>query len=312
MSIKKTKNIKDIIKELERFSPRRGKREELAFNFLTKILQENDIKFEIQKFKNAIPSYKVKHNLEIDFIPNTFASGKIEEFVIVSNLEKRENFEIPNINFNPLSSGISLATFYYVPSVAISKKDLNRLPENLKIKIKVKKEKFVSRNILVGNFENPKNIFFTHYDTVLNGANDNSSGVAILLHYILNNPHSLKNNLFVFCGSEELSFEKPYWCKGYREFEKEYSDLMNKTKRMIVVDSIGHEKPKVVKNKEFLREAFVINNFEKFYEKIFLVTSIKGFSDKKYFSIYHSQEDTVDKLNEKYLLESLKIIKKFC
>jgi len=311
MSIEKIKIITDIIKRFERFSPRKGKREELASNFLAEILQDRNIEFEVQKFKNEIPNYKVKHNLEINFIPNTFSSGKIEEFVIISNLDKRENFESPNINFNPLSKSISLATFYYVPSIAISKKDLNKLPENLRIKIKVKKERFVSRNILVGNAKNPKNIFFTHYDTVLNGANDNSSGVAILLYYILNNRDSLKNNLFVFCGSEELSFERPYWCKGYREFEKEYFDLMNKTKRMIVVDSIGHEKPKVVKNKEFLREAFVINNFEKFYEKIHLVTSIKGFSDEKYFSIYHSQEDTLDKLNENYLLESLKIIRKF-
>jgi len=307
-----SKKIKSIITELEKLSPRKGKREKLAFDLLTEILQENDIDFEVQKFKNAIPNHKVKHNLEINFIPNTFSSGKIEEFVIISNLEKRENFSIPNINFNPLSNSISLATFYYVPSIAISKKDLNKLPENLKIKIKVKKEKFVSRNILVGNDENPKNIFFTHYDTVLNGANDNSSGVAILLYYILNNRDSLEQNLFVFCGSEELSFEKPYWCKGYREFEKEYFDLMNKANKIIIVDSIGHEKPKIERNKELLKEAFVINNFEKFYRKIYLVTSIQGFFDKKYFSIYHSYEDAIDKLNENYLLKSLKIIRKFC
>jgi len=114
-----SKKIKSIITELEKLSPRRGKREKLAFNLLTEILQENDIDFEVQKFKNAIPNHKVKHNLEINFIPNTFTSGKIEEFVIISNLEKRENFSIPNINFNPLSNSISLATFYYVPSIAI-------------------------------------------------------------------------------------------------------------------------------------------------------------------------------------------------
>jgi len=306
------KNIIEIIKSLETFSPRIGKREELAFNFLTEILQNNDINFEVQEFKNEIPNYEVKHNLEISFIPNTFSSGKIKEFVIVSNLDKREDFEIPNINFNPLSKGISLATFYYVPAIAISKEDLNKLPENLKVEIKVKKEEFISRNILIGNLENPKNLFFTHYDTILNGANDNSSGVAVLLYYILNNRDSLRQNLFVFCGSEELSFEKPYWCKGYREFEKEYLNLMKKSKKIVVVDSIGHKKPKIIRDKDLLKEAFVINNFETLYEKIYLITSIQGFHDKKYFSIYHSYEDTIDKLNENYLLKGLEIIKELC
>ena len=309
--------ILEIIRELEKLNPRKGKRIELAFRFLSNFLENNEISFEVQKFKNAIPDYKVKHNLEIEFIPNTFASGKIEEFVIVSNLEKNEDFELPNINFNPLSNSISLATFYYVPSIAISKKDLNKLPENLKIKIKVKKEKFIAKNILVGNVKNPKTIFITHYDTLLNGAIDNSSGVAVLLYHIIHNKNSLEQNLFVFCGSDELSFEKPYWCKGYREFEKEYFDLLKKARKIVVVDSIGHKKPKIERRKELLKEAFTINNFEKLYKKVYLITSVKGYFtikefDKEYLSVYHSYEDTIDKLNEKYLLESLKIIRKFC
>jgi len=104
-------------------------------------------------------------------------------------------------------------------------KNLNKLPEVVKIKINVEREKFRSRNLLAGNLTAPKTIFFTHYDTVLKGTIDNAS-VAVLLYFLINHKSALKENLFVFGGSEELSFEEPYWSKGYRELEKEYVGLM--------------------------------------------------------------------------------------
>ncbi len=300
--------LKSLIKSLERLNPRKGRNEEKTFKLISRLLEKNSIGFEVQKFRNAIPKYKVKSDLKIKFIPNCFASGKIEKINIVSNIEYREDYIFPNINFNPYCNDISLATFYYVPSIVISKKDLLKLPEEIKVEIKVKKEKFISKNILIGNLKNPKNIIFTHYDTLLNGAIDNSSGTAILIYYILKNGNALKENLFAICGSEELSFEKPYWCKGYREFEKEYFDIMKNSKKLIFVDSIGHKKPKIVKEKEMLKEAANLKNFESLYKKIYVLTSISSLNDKEFLSIYHSNLDTIKNIKEEFLIEAIKIL----
>lgn len=145
-----------------------------------------------------------------------------------------ENFEIPNINFNPFCKSVSLTSFYFTPSLAISKKDLHFIinVEEIEGKVKIKKEKFISRNLIIGNLENPRFVIFAHYDTIKKGAIDNSSGVAILLSLIKENPKTLSNTLFVFSGSEELSFEKPiYWGKGYRVFEEEFKEVLKNSKK---------------------------------------------------------------------------------
>ena len=323
--------LKSLIKSLERLNPRKGRNEEKTFKLISRLLEKNSIGFEVQKFRNAIPKYKVKSDLKIkfipncfvsgkiektniisniqyredyifpniNFIPNCFASGKIEKINIVSNIEYREDYIFPNINFNPYCNGISLATFYYVPSIAISKKDLFKIPEEIKVKIKVKKENFISRNILVGNLKNPKNIIFTHYDNLL---------TAVLIYYILKNRNALKENLFAICGSEELSFEKPYWCKGYREFELQFLEIMKNSKKLIFVDCIGHKKPKIIKEKEMLREAANLKNFEVLYKKVFLLTSAYSLKDKKFLSVYHSNLDTIKNLKMEYLFDAVDIL----
>lgn len=77
----------------------------------------------------------------------------------------------------------------------------------------VKPKKHNSLNILVGNNINPKNIFFAHYDSVGIGATDNASGVGILMNIIINFPKSLRDNLFVFSGNEELSYDYPTYLR---------------------------------------------------------------------------------------------------
>jgi hypothetical protein len=274
-----------LIKKLSSFCPIRGKNEKRATNFLLSILERFNV--EVQNFKNVIPDIsnsKVKPKIGLI---STFSSGKIyvEKENIISNFLE---FDKPNINFNPFCRSISLVTFYRNSAVTVSKSDIEKLMELEEIKIKVKKERFIAYNILVGS-KNPKYIVFTHYDTVLNGICDNISGTSFLIYFIFKNPQYLKNTLFVFGGSEELTYyDSTYWGYGYRIFEEEYLDILKNCKRIIVVDSLGLTKSYV--DKKYLKEAFPIKNFEIFEKKTFLITGI----NKNYWKIYHSNLDTLN------------------
>ncbi|MEM0481104.1 MAG: hypothetical protein QXQ14_02910 [Candidatus Aenigmatarchaeota archaeon] len=300
----------ELIKKFSIFYPIRGKNEEKFLNYLTgEVLK--DISFELQKFKNKIPKGKIKANVKVNLENSGLKSGKIENKNIVNSIYYEDNK--PNINFNPYCKEISLPSFYNAPSVAIARKDLNKiLEEDVKIKVKVLKERFRSANILIGNLKNPEFLIFSHFDTVLNGAVDNSSGIAVIISLIKEHPELLKNNLFILSGSEELSFENPYWGYGYRVFEKEYEDLIFSSKRILVVDSVGFTISKIFKNREILWLAFPIRNFEKILNKTFLLSSI--FSEEKlkeYYTFYHSNLDTVKNLKEEFLLQAKRILKKF-
>jgi hypothetical protein len=277
--------IERLIKKLSSFCPIRGKNEKRATDFLLNVLKGFNV--EVQKFKNAIPDIsnsKVKPKIGLI---STFSSGKIyvEEGNVISNFFE---FDRPNINFNPFCQDISLVTFYRSPAVTVSKSNIERLMELEEIKVKVKKERFISHNILVGS-KNPKYVVFTHYDTILNGVCDNISGTSFLLYFILKNPQYLKNTLFVLSGSEELTcYDSIYWGYGYRIFEEEYLDILKNCKRIIVVDSLGLAKSYI--DKKFLKEAFPIKNLETFRKKIFLITGI----NKNFWKIYHSNLDNLN------------------
>lgn len=274
-----------LIKSLSNFCPIRGKNEKKVVDFLLNILESFNV--EVQKFKNVIPDVsnsKIKPKIGLI---STFSSGKIyiEERNIISNFFE---FDRPNINFNPFCQDISLVTFYREPAITISKSDVEKLIELDEIKVKIKKERFISHNILVGS-KNPRYVVFTHYDTVLSGVCDNISGTSFLIHFILKNQQYLKNTLFVFSGSEELTYyDSTYWGYGYRIFEEEHLDVLKNCKRIVVVDSLGLAKSYI--DKEFLKEAFPIKNLEIFKRKIFLITGI----NKSYWKIYHSNLDNLN------------------
>ena len=94
-----------------------------------------------------------------------------------------------NINFNPLCDSISKANFYFAPSVAVNRDLISALCRARKVEgfVDVEKVKFDSESILVGNLKNPKNIVFSHFDSIGPGAIDNASGTAICIKLILEN-----------------------------------------------------------------------------------------------------------------------------
>ena len=129
----------------------------------------------------------------------------------------------------------------------------------------------------------------------------NSSGTATLLYGIINNKINIKENLIVFSGCEELSYDRPYyWGYGYRVFEYEYKEILEKSKKIIVYDMFGHSKPTLTK--DYIKEAFPIMS-EYLYEKSIQISE----SNNDWIKFYHSDADTIDKINEYYIEEGLKL-----
>ncbi len=304
--------IIDIIKDLEKFSPRNN---EESLNNTSKYIKENLEKFGIdffdQYFYVSIPfdegSYIILDNGErIIGKANSFVSGYFEEKNIYSSQNINQEISVPHINYNQYYDVFSGVIFYDFPVINIKKSDLIKVinSEEIKVYVNVKRKLIKNENILVGNIKNPKNIIFTHFDTIFNGALDNSSGTATLLYGIINNKINIKENLIVFSGCEELSYDRPYyWGYGYRVFEYEYKEILEKSKKIIVYDMFGHSKPTLTK--EYIREAFPIMS-EYLYEKSIQISE----SNNDWIKFYHSDADTIDKINEDYLKEGLELLLK--
>jgi hypothetical protein len=304
--------IIDIIKDLEKFSPRNN---EESLNNTSKYIKENlekvGIDFFDQYFKVSIPfdggSYILLDNGEkIIGKANSFVSGYFEEKNIYSSQNINQEISIPHINYNQYYDAFSGVIFYDFPVINIKKSDLIKVinSEEIKVYVNVKRKLIKTENILVGNIKNPKNIIFAHFDTIFNGALDNSSGTATLLYGIINNRININENLIVFSGCEELSYDRPYyWGYGYRVFEYEYKEILEKSKKIIVYDMFGHSKP--ILTKDYIKEAFPIMS-EYLYEKSILISE----SNNDWIKFYHSDADTIDKINEDYIEEGLNLLLK--
>jgi len=304
--------IIDIIKDLEKFSPRNNQE---SLNNTSKYIKQNLEKVEIdffdQYFSVSIPfdegSYIILDNGEkIIGKANSFVSGHFEEKNIYSSQNINQEINIPHINYNQYYDAFSGVIFYDFPVINIKKSDLIKVinSEEIKVDVNVKRKLIKTENILVGNKKNPKNIIFTHFDTIFNGALDNSSGTATLLYGIISNKINIKENLIVFSGCEELSYDRPYyWGYGYRVFEYEYKEILEKSKKIIVYDMFGHSKPTLTK--DYIKEAFPIMS-EYLYKKSIQISE----SNNDWIKFYHSDADTIDKINEYYIEEGLKLLLK--
>ncbi len=301
----------DFIKKLELFSPRSGSNERLACEFLEKELKKLGIDYVLQDFKNFLPSYKgfgLKIDGEkIESMPTSFKSGSITEKNLISSMAvSGRYYEEPNINFNPYSDSFSLATFYRAPSLAIKRKDVQKVIDANDIDgyVEVEKAPHECSNIIAGNAANPKNIFICHYDTVLHGALDNASGTAILMELVKKGRNAA--DMFVFAGCEELSFDSPvYWGKGYRVLEEGYGDVLDKANKLVAVDMIGSGEAGLIKDGKTRLAAFPIQNKELF-DKAYIV-SVTG---NEWLGAYHSHEDRPDLLNSRFLTQGLELIEK--
>lgn len=300
-------NSREIIRKMVNFSPRQLEGEDMARKLIIDTLEEARIPFILQKFQVGIPEYK-KYYLKADgksvkCLPTALKSGEVtgKDNMISSLIFSLDSSETPNINFNPHCKVISLPTFYFSPSFSVAPKDLGKIfnAKNVRGFVDIGKINHTSYNILVGNNRTPKNIYFAHYDGLGKGALDNASGVAACLDALLKDPSSKKDNLIVFSGAEELSFDNPnYWGYGFRVFEKKYKNLLIKSKNIIIVDCVGSDKPALITDPEVLFLGFPIVNFKKLSNKILMLSSCTDFN--KLMKVYHSDMDDINGINKKY------------
>jgi Iap family predicted aminopeptidase len=200
-----------------------------------------------------------------------------------------------------------MALYYKHAAIAIRRSDVATVlaAKELSGKTVVEPYTFTGHNFLVGNTKNPKNVIFTHYDCWESGAVDNASGTAVLMSLVVNNPEVLKENLFVIAGTEEISYDEPiYWGKGYREFQKEYADQLQKAELIIVIDCVGYSEHEWVTDPSHVMLGLPLDNFEAFSDKCKMIC---GDFDKL-MKVYHSNDDTIDLLSEKSLQEAQKLL----
>ncbi len=299
------------IHELERFAPRRGANERKAREFIAGRLDDIGVPYTMQRFGSCLPRYK-KFGLAadgelIDCMPTALVSGKITEKNLISSMAvSGRYYEEPNINFNPYCDSISLATHYRAPSLAIRRRDVRRIIEADSIMgiVTVGRDPHRCANIIAGNSTCPKNVIVVHYDSVLGGANDNASGVAMLLK--LAEDGAGRDNMLVFSGCEELSFDAPiYWGKGYRVLEKGFMPVLSRARNIIAVDMIGSGMPGVMKNPKYRLAAFPLSD-----KALFDKAVVVGTLGSEWFSQYHSDEDTISNINPYFLESGLALVRR--
>lgn len=298
-------NIIATIRELERLAPRRFDNEKLARGLIKRKLTSYGVDFQTQPFNNHLPQFTgfrlTADGETIECMPTAFRSGEIEGKPLISSMSvSGRYYEWPNINFNPYSDVFSLATFYRAPSLAIKRKDVQRIvdAEIVEGRVKMTKKPHRCENIIAGNTKNPRNVLIAHTDSVLSGALDNASGTALLLELT---KKGAKENMFVFSGCEELSFDEPiYWGRGYRILEQQFRRTMAASRRVIVVDMVGSSSPTLITDKTIRLAAFPIKD-----QKLFERSCILSVGGHEWMPVYHSNSDKTDLIKERYLDETM-------
>ena len=309
-------DIMAFIKKLCSLAPRLGKNERLTAVYIKKTLIENRVDYFSQRFKAVIPLWGRAELLadgkRIACKNTSLVSGKISgKDNIVSSFPYLDDAKTGyNINFSPYADTICTVGFYGHPSVAIKYSDLNKLFRAINVhgEVRTKKYSYTSENVLVGNRKNPKFLVFAHYDCVCKGgAVDNASGVAAAMYMIIKHPEILKNALFIFSGCEEISYDKydPSGL-GYRQFEQAYAPLIKAAKRVYVLDGLGNSNPHFTRDYSWLAITLQLKMLKSIKNK----TSLMQCEVNKILKVYHSDEDTFDKIEKKYLIKSADLLLK--
>ncbi len=301
-----------IIERLCAIPERQLAGETQALALILGYLDQHTVLYHKQTYNTYIPQYK-KWHLKVDgktipSLPSGFIGGSItsNHALISSLISSQSNLYQPNINFNPASKAISRSNHYFAPALSISRDHLEIVAKARKIDgvLDVSKTKHISANVLVGNKINPKKIIFSHYDSIQTGAVDNASGTALSLKLIIEKPHLLKDNLFVLCGNEELSYDEPiYWGHGYRVFEKKYSALLEQARKLLILDSFGHSNPEIITDPHIVILGFPIKKIQQYQKKIEMISgSLDGL-----MLIYHTSEDVSECVKDIYMKNAEKM-----
>jgi len=304
-------NFYTHLKNLHYLAPRFWENEIKSANYVKNILYSLKIPFIVQNYEVSYPHWE-EYFLKVDneFLEVLPCWFKGWYFINNFKLEDSSSLEPVYDNFviayNNKSNNISTPIIYPNLWLAINKNDVNKV-KNAKIVewyLKVSKYNFTGENILVWNLKEPKKILICHYDSFWGWSLDNWTWTALLLSLV--KEIDLTNYLILFAWSEEISLDEyeKYWCYWYRQFEKEYSFLIESAKEIIIFDSFWYKKNEIITDINILKEAFLIENTN-------ILPKVKMYASKFEYILenYHTPSDTPDKIDNINFSEILSLIK---
>lgn len=286
--------VMETAEQLCEHAPRMWENEAEAAALIRAALDARDVPYTVQEYDVVYPTFPVAElevdGEEIDCLPAGLSSGPVTgEEIVDSVAVSGRAHPGPNINFNPVCPGLSKPTFYPGPALAVRRGDVETIRDADAVdgRLEVALEEFTSQNIIVGTTDDPELLVFTHYDSWWGGFVDNAFSVAILLELV---PHlDLDQVCVVFAGSEEFSDEEPYWCYGYRQFERTFPETVTGADRIVVVDTVGRGETQVSQDRDILAEALVLDGDGYLGKTDMLIGEFD-----RIMEIYHSPLDTRD------------------
>lgn len=300
-----------VLKLLTDIGPRFAEKEIVAARIIENCLAANNIKFKTQSFETEVPvCTKAELTVDgqlIDCIGGSLVSGEILSGDYLISHYGFSGDTPYNIAYSPITDEISVVDHYEVPSVSISRKDVIKIimAKDVKGKIVIKRTKINTENILVGNLNNPQNLVFAHFDSIIGpGAVDNAGSAEVMMRCLINNVDLLKTTLFNFSGNEEMSYDNyNKYGYGFRIFEAEYSKLLEQAKQVIVMDGLGVGVPSFIQDK--MDWVLMLKMIDKIKDKVFWLQN----DQTPVLQHYHSFDDKIEFLQEKYLLAAEMLLK---
>ncbi|EKE10885.1 MAG: hypothetical protein ACD_15C00186G0004 [uncultured bacterium] len=297
-----------IIKRLAEIGPRYGQKELAAVAIIKEELNSLKVSFQEEFFETSVPKMvEAELHADGDMIPcigSSLKSGEIESGEYLISALGYGGDERPfNISYSPITDEISVMDFYSEPSVTVSRKSILKISMAEKVNgaVKIEKEQFTASNILIGNSDSPRNIVFAHYDSVIgDGALDNAGAIGVIIEAVKDNLDLLRENLFVFAGNEEISYDD-YKTKsgyGFRVFETMHADIIKSAKQIIVIDGVGISEPSFLQSG--LDWVLQLKCLEEIKDKVYWLQN----DQDRVLEYFHTKADTIDKLSEMHLQEA--------
>lgn len=300
-----------LLTKLTEIGPRYADKEMVAAKIIGNELNSNSIPFITQPFSAEVPIC-TKANLTADgenilCVGSTLISGEIPDGEFLISHFGYSGDTPYNIAYSPVTDNISVVDHFKVPSVTISRKDIIKIimAKEIRGAVEVERKEISTENILVGNVQEPQNIVFAHFDSIIgDGAVDNAGSVTAMMGCILNNRSLLNSTLFIFSGNEEMAYDD-YKLSGYgfRVFEAEYSKLLEKTRKILVLDGVGVGEPALTQNG--VDWVLQLKMLDKIRGKVFWLQN----DQTPVLQYFHTTEDTKDIIEDKYLLEAENLLK---
>ena len=288
--------------------PRFWERETETAKYVENALADMGVPFTAETYDVEVPRWDAWgltcDGRPVDCLPCCLVGGRLDGASVVDAISVQDWDERPAIMVNPHCTTPAVAWLSEKgPAVAVSPADADILRRGGKTEgfVDVSRYQLRGRNIVVGDPEKCEKLVVCHYDSYWGGAMDNGVGVATMLALA----PKLRDARYclLFGGTEEASFETPYWCAGYRAFERAHPACFKNAAEIVVLNSFGHRENVVRTGENAAVAAFKVA-WEGAAEKLKLYSSSRA----ALLSNYQTRADMPDKIDALDLDEVWRLI----